>query len=79
MRGWIEPLEGAVPHGELAPDGRLPAGELFKARKPVYRLTEAGWAALNRTHGWLLATFYVSSAALLATILGMWLTWGGSR
>ncbi len=75
LRGWVEPIENAIPHGKLTPNGRLPEGELFTGEKSVYRLTEAGWSALNRSHAWLLATFAIAAATLAATILGVWLTW----
>lgn len=30
IRGWVAPIENAVPKGKLAPDGALPTGPLFK-------------------------------------------------
>jgi hypothetical protein len=33
MRGWVEPLESAIPRGKLTPDGRLP--ENFKSKEQV--------------------------------------------
>ena len=72
MRGWVEPITNSIPQGELTPDGQLPNGELFSGRGPVYRLTEAGWNVIHRTHEWVVLTFVVASIALFATIVGIW-------
>jgi hypothetical protein len=39
---------------------------------PIYGLTEGGWAVLNRSHAWVLATFAVSFASLIASLFGVW-------
>jgi len=74
MRGWIEPISDAVPCGKLSPDGSLPHGQLFSGSKPLYRLTDAGWNAIHRTHSWVLMTFAVAFASLVGTIVGIWLS-----
>ena len=66
LRGWVEPIANAVPSAWLTPDGHLP--EDFQKREPVYRLTEAGWAVLNRTQVWVVATFSIAAATLIATV-----------
>jgi hypothetical protein len=67
IRGWIDILYDAIPAGEILDDGQL--GSAFASRKkPVYRLTEAGWNAIHRLHGWVFATFIVSLAALLLSV-----------
>lgn len=50
LRGWIEPIENAIPKGDLTPDGNLPDGELFTRHGPLYRLTDSGWNAIHRSH-----------------------------
>lgn len=72
MRGWVEMLHDAVPKGEITPDGRPDLNRSFKRSAPIYRLTDAGWGVINRTHSWLLATFAVSLLALIATVLQLW-------
>ena len=39
MRGWVEPLCNAIPHGQLTAEGKLPQGGRFSGTAPVYRLT----------------------------------------
>jgi hypothetical protein len=72
MRGWVEILHDAVPKGLVTAQGRLDSERSFKSSESIYRLTDAGWAVINRTHAWLLATFAVSLLALLATAVQLW-------
>jgi len=71
MRGWVEPIEHAIPQGELTPDGRLPDGDVFQHVSPLYRLTEAGWQVVHRTKTWIMATFTVALATLVASIISL--------
>lgn len=66
MRGWVDVLQDAVPKAQLGPNGTMP--ERWEHVAPIYRLTEAGWNAIHRTQGWVVATFIVSLAALLAAL-----------
>jgi len=68
LRGWVEVIAEAVPHGELTAEGKLPPG-IFQRIEPSYRLTEAGWNAIHRLHGWVIATFVISLTALVMSIL----------
>jgi hypothetical protein len=47
MRGWAEVLHQAIPTGSLLPDGSIPAG-FFDRHSTTYRLTDSGWAVINR-------------------------------
>ncbi len=67
MRGWVEVAENALPHGKLFPDGSLPKGELFSSAEPVYRLTDSGWAVINRHYMWLLLT---GITGIISVLLG---------
>ena len=74
MRGWVAPIENAVPKGKLTPNGALPSGNPFQEVRPLWRLTEGGWAAVNRTHWWALfaivisvLSFTLSAGSLLLT------------
>lgn len=61
MRGWVEPIENAVPKGSLTPDGKLPpTGALFQGSGPLWRLTEGGWDVVNRSHSWALFAVLIS-------------------
>ncbi|GEM_PF-887302 len=74
LRGWVAIELNAVPTGKLAPDGSLPKGALLTGSGPVYRLTEAGWAVINNSHAWIVATFMMASVTLLATVIGVFLS-----
>ena len=69
LRGWVEVLSNAVPHGSLTPEGKLPEGPLMSGKAPVYKLTEAGWNVIHSSHQWVVATFIVATITLIATIL----------
>jgi hypothetical protein len=75
MRGWVKPIENAVPKGKLTPEGSLPSGNLFQGVWPLWQLTEGGWDVVNRTHWWALfavlisvLSFSVSSGSLLLAL-----------
>lgn len=71
MRGWVEVLREGVPFkhiGGANPVEAIMSGPAFTSKKNIYRLTEGGWAVLNRSHGWVLATFIVSTVSLAATV-----------
>jgi len=71
MRGWVEPLCNAIPHGRLTDDGKLPEDELFSGTAPVYRLTEAGWNEIHRLHTWVVVTCAVALITLMATVVSL--------
>jgi hypothetical protein len=71
MRGWVEPLANSVPKGALTPDGRLPEGNWASGYGPIYRLTEAGWNVIHRTHEWVVVTCVASILAMFAAIVGL--------
>jgi hypothetical protein len=64
LRGWVELYEPDVPTRQLAEDLKLPTGEMFNKRSHIYRLTGAGWDAVNRTHWWTILTLIITFAAL---------------
>lgn len=69
MRGWVETLFENLPTNDLTPDGDIPANPLFSRTETHFRLTEAGWAAINRAHAWTMVGILIAVASLLATIL----------
>ena len=69
MRGWVEVLQEDMPVGQLTATFGLPSGPLFTDRNHLYRLTEGGWAALNRAHAWALVNTFIAVAALVAAFL----------
>ncbi len=68
MRGWVEPIEKALPRGKLTPEGKLPDGNIFDRTGPFYRLTDSGWSVINRSHQLLLITVLIAVLTLLATL-----------
>src|SRR5579875_1298479 len=68
MRGWVEPIHDAVPRGRLGPNNELPQGELYQTAGPLWRLTDAGWAVINRTHGWALFAIVISILSLVVSL-----------
>ncbi|MBN9507559.1 MAG: hypothetical protein J0I21_00430 [Alphaproteobacteria bacterium] len=75
MRGWVEPLEHAVPSGRLGADGSLPREGLSDGLKTLYRVTPQGWEVIHRTQEWSIfaivvavLSFLISTASLLVAI-----------
>jgi hypothetical protein len=77
LRGWVEPVENAVPFGKLLPDGRLPDRPLNQT-SPVFRMTDAGWSVLHRSHLWSLMAVLMGFLSVCAGFTGgflvQWLT-----
>ena len=69
LRGWVEVLTDAVPSDSLNEDGTLPGTLNLEKVAPLYRLTDAGWNAIHRTQGWIVATFIVAFASFIAVLL----------
>ncbi len=68
LRGWVEPVEDALPKGRLTPEGNLPDRNIFDEIGPVYRLTDSGWSVINRSHQWFMMSIFVAVLALIATL-----------
>jgi hypothetical protein len=50
MRGWVEVMHDEMPVGDIDPDNLPNHLPPFTRTETIYRLTEGGWAALNRAH-----------------------------
>lgn len=74
LRGWVEVQQNAVPRMRLTPEGNFPERDLPDGIAPVYRLTEAGWNVIHRSHEWIMVTCVIASATLVVTILGIIVT-----
>jgi hypothetical protein len=74
IRGWVKPIENAVPKGELTPDGTLPSGDLFQRVGPVWQLTEGDWSVVNRTHWWALFAILISVLSFTVSVGSLVLT-----
>ena len=71
LRGWVEPIENAIPKGKLEPDGSLPSGDIFTEQVPLYRLTDSGWNAIHRTHVITLLSIILSLIAVGVAAIGL--------
>jgi hypothetical protein len=70
MRGWIEPLEHAVPSTRLSPDGNLPPNFQFEGKETIYRLTSAGWSAIHRSNTIAICALLISALSFIVAIGG---------
>lgn len=68
MRGWVDALENSVPKGKLNRDGSLPEGSLADSEGPLWKLTDSGWAAINRAHEWKLIGVLIGAIGVLAAL-----------
>jgi hypothetical protein len=72
MRGWVDTLSDALPTGKLVGEGdTLHLPDKFTGIEPLYRLTEAGWDVIHNSHNWVMITFFVALASLIASILSI--------
>lgn len=69
MRGWVEILENSVPTGQLTKEGNLPQGQLFNSSSPIWKLTDSGWAAINRIHEWALIGVFLAAVSILVAVV----------
>ena len=68
MRGWVDPLKNSVPKGKLKEDGSLPDGNLYDSTGPIWKLTDSGWAAINRAHEWALIGILIGAIGVFVAI-----------
>ncbi|MFC1876629.1 hypothetical protein ACFL2E_05070 [Thermodesulfobacteriota bacterium] len=68
MRGWVEPLENSVPKGKIKRDGSLPDGNLFESSGPIWKLTDSGWAAINRAHEWTTIGILIGAVGVIVAL-----------
>jgi hypothetical protein len=75
IRGWVEVLHENLPTGTVQMRGNSPQLPDNMTPETHYRLTEGGWAVLNRSHAWVLATFIVSSVGLVVSAASFVVAW----
>lgn len=69
MRGWVEALHENMPVGDLDARGLPSSQQPFTRTETTYRLTEGGWAALNRAHIWTVVGVAIALLTLAVTLL----------
>ncbi len=75
IRGWVEVMSKAIPEMKLqkTPNGLQISGDIAGVA-PMYRLTEAGWNVLHGSHRWVILTFLIAFATLIAAILSVFIS-----
>ena len=68
MRGWIEPLQDAVPTGRLTSPTSIPA---MTERTTLWKLNDSGWNVINRTQLWALSGLLVAALSLVVAVLAL--------
>jgi hypothetical protein len=71
MRGWVEPLERAVPSSKLSPSGSLPPNFSFEKMETFYRLTSAGWSVIHRSDLIATCALLISAMSFALAIFGV--------
>jgi hypothetical protein len=68
MRGWIEALHENMPTGDIEAFLANPNAQMFTRSETIFRLTEGGWAALNRAHAWALVNTLLALASVTVAV-----------
>jgi hypothetical protein len=75
IRGWVEVLHADLPTGMMKFSGSNPVFPEQITPTTHYRLTEGGWAVLNRSHAWIVATFLISAVGLVVAVASLLIAW----
>jgi hypothetical protein len=75
IRGWVQVLHEHLPTGQVTFQGKDPIFPRSASLMTHYKLTEGGWAVLNRSHAWVLATFLVSAISLFISVAALAVAW----
>ena len=66
IRGWVEVLHEDLPTGQIDQDGRFNEEQPFQSLETHWKLTDSGWAAIQRRH-------QISLLGLTVALLGLYL------
>ena len=69
MRGWAEPLFEDLPTNTLTSEGKVRPGPLFTRTESHFKLTEGGWAVINRAQMWTMLGVLLAGLSLIATFV----------
>lgn len=64
FRGWVELLHKAVPTGNIGKNGEFNFEQPFQSKEDYWRLTDSGWAAIQRRHQLTLLSMFVALLGL---------------
>lgn len=68
LRGWVEILHESVPSAKINPDGSLPHDFPSAQSEHIWRLTDSGWAAIQRSHQLTILGIVVALVGLAVAI-----------
>ena len=73
LRGWAEPVENAIPSGDMPPGGVCESNQpMFTKIESIFRLTDSGWNVVNKLLMWtIVAVFSSIIIGLLGIIIGL--------
>lgn len=66
IRGWVEILHEDMPTGQINDDGSFNSDQPFQSHENHWKLTDSGWAAIQRRH-------QISIFGLAVTLLGVYI------
>ena len=66
IRGWVEVLHESMPTGQIDPDGSFNPSQPFQSVEDHWKLTDSGWAAIQRRH-------QISIFSVAVALLGLYL------
>ena len=69
MRGWVEILHKDMPTAKLDPSNLPLQPPPFTHTESTYRMTDSGWAALNRAHAWAVCGVIVAILSIILPVL----------
>ncbi|GGI81587.1 hypothetical protein GCM10007978_19280 [Shewanella hanedai] len=68
IRGWVEILHENIPTGSLDAEGRMNIEQPFQSRENHWKLTDSGWAAIQRRHQVSILGLFVALAGVFLAI-----------
>ncbi|WP_223923602.1 hypothetical protein [Geobacter sp. AOG2] len=71
LRGWVELLHESIPTGHLNSDGSFTMGMPFDSKKHIWKLTDSGWAAIQRRHEITIIGILITLIGVIAAVISI--------
>ncbi|MCX2760076.1 hypothetical protein OQJ65_17215 [Vibrio sp. Sgm 22] len=68
IRGWVDVLHENMPTGKIDGDGNMLSDQPFTSKETHWKLTDSGWAAIQRRHQLSVLSLGVAIIAILIGI-----------
>ncbi|HHC6463055.1 hypothetical protein HJ014_18840 [Vibrio parahaemolyticus] len=68
IRGWVEVLHENIPTGQVSASGEMNMSNPFSSVQTYWKLTDSGWAAIQRRHQLSIFAFAVSVVGVVVAI-----------